>query len=186
MEERPRDISSWILIAVLIYTAAAMWRSLGEWPARDPAGDLRWRHQQRWGDDPISNQDLEQLPLAGTIRQRGSPFCGPTTAAAQSFWTNIFQRDPQVVTHFMILRGSHHSLDSTSQARRNAKDEWVIKGLVINLAQEYTTGVVVVLMMLEMMVTLFFQHWPFFFVSFGHSVIHFDDFISLSSPIPNR
>ena len=119
MEERPRDISSWILIAVLIYTAA-MWRSLGEWPARDPAGDLRWRHQQRWGDDPISNQDLEQLPLAGTIRQRGSPFCGPTTAAAaQSFWTNIFQRDPQVVTHFMILRGSHHlKQDCNSEEKR--------------------------------------------------------------------
>ena len=62
----------------------------------------------------------------------GSPF------ALRVFGQTAFERDPQVVTHFMILRGSHHSLDSTSRARRrNAKDEWVIKLLVINLAQEY-------------------------------------------------
>ena len=106
-------------------------------------------------------------------------------AAAQSFWTNIFQRDPQVVTHFMILRGSHHlKQDCNSEEKRK---RWMGHK---RFGDKSRTGV----HYRSSSCTddagddgdLVFSTLTFFFVSFGHSVIHFDDFISLSSPIPNR
>ena len=97
-------------------------RVTGARPSRRSQMETPTTLRMRWPDLKPGSGAAAISAGTTTTRQKGSPLLranNTTSAAAQSFWTNIFQRDPQVVTHFMILRGSHHlKQDCNSGAER--------------------------------------------------------------------